>query len=73
MKVFEKSLIVVDDKTHLGGRGCYICPSTKCAHKALKKARLEKALRTEIQVIPSADSVLGWLRKKGYADDHFDR
>ncbi|MGC8659132.1 MAG: YlxR family protein [Desulfomonilaceae bacterium] len=65
MKVLEKSLIVVDEKIHLGGRGCYICPSRECAHKALKKARLEKALRTEIQIIPPVESVLGCQRKKG--------
>ena len=65
MKTFEQSLVVVNDKKKSGGRGCYICPSEECAEKALKKARLEKALKTELRVIPPVDSVLGKLKIKG--------
>ncbi len=74
VKVSERSLLVTDNKTNFGGRSCYICPSVKCAEKALKKRRLEKALRAEILMVPSVESILKkGLEKKGCADDHFDR
>lgn len=42
----EKAFI---DKDNNGeGRGAYICPDTKCVDIALKKKRLSRALRCEI-------------------------
>jgi hypothetical protein len=74
LKVSERVLVVTDYNTHLSGRGCYVCPSESCVQKALKRNRLEKALRTEIQRIPSVESILKiGLEKKGCADDHLDR
>ncbi len=57
MKSHDKKLILTDNKTNFGGRACYICPLVKCAEKALKKGRLEKALRTKIEIIPSVESI----------------
>ena len=42
----EKAFI---DKDNSGeGRGAYICPDTKCVDMALKKKKLSRALRCEI-------------------------
>ncbi|MDR3603931.1 MAG: DUF448 domain-containing protein [Syntrophaceae bacterium] len=57
MQAQDKKLILADNKTNFGGRACYICPLVKCAEKAFKKGRLEKALRTEIEIIPSVESI----------------
>ncbi|MDA8407411.1 MAG: DUF448 domain-containing protein [Deltaproteobacteria bacterium] len=57
MQAQDKTLILADKKTNFSGRACYICPLAKCAEKALKKGRLEKALRTEIEIIPSVESI----------------
>jgi predicted RNA-binding protein YlxR (DUF448 family) len=74
LKVSERVLVVTDCKAHLSGRSCYVCPSESCVQKALKTKRLEKALRTGIQRIPSVESILKTgLEKKGCADDHLDR
>lgn len=65
IKVSEKTLVLVDNGTNLGGRSCYICPVVECAEKAFKKGRVGRALRTEVQVIPSMESFFERLRKKG--------
>lgn len=43
----EKAFIDKDNKGE--GRGAYICPDTKCVESALKKKRLSRALRCEIE------------------------
>ena len=63
--VFERSLIVTNKKMNSGGRGCYVCPSERCAEKALRKRLLQKALRTEIEIIPSVQSILRRSTQKG--------
>lgn len=63
--VFERSLIVTNNKMNPGGRGCYVCPSEKCAEKALRKRLLHKVLRTEIEIIPSVKSILRRSTQKG--------
>jgi predicted RNA-binding protein YlxR (DUF448 family) len=65
LAVLEKALIETNRKINLGGRGCYICPSEICAAKALKKRLLQKALRSEIEIIPSVQSILKRSRQKG--------
>jgi hypothetical protein len=47
------------------GRSCYSCPEEKCLDVALKKDRLERALRKPVSVIPSKDEILKGLENKG--------
>ena len=44
----EKAFIDKDNKGM--GRGAYICPDTKCVDVALKKKRLSRALRCEVDL-----------------------
>ncbi len=41
--------ISVDTYRRLPGRGAYICGSEDCVDKALKKRKLNKAFRTEVE------------------------
>ncbi|MEW6350013.1 MAG: YlxR family protein [Thermodesulfobacteriota bacterium] len=61
LKSLQQTVVVspTDDKTP--GRGCYMCPDNSCAEKALRKGRLEKALRTTITVSPSKEAVFAGL------------
>ena len=43
----EKAIIDKDNKGE--GRGAYICADTKCVDSALKKKRLSRALRCEVE------------------------
>ena len=40
--------VVVDETGKRNGRGAYLCPQGSCWEIALKKRRLEKALRTTL-------------------------
>ncbi len=64
LAVLEK-VLVKTNQINIGGRGCYICPSKICAEKALKKRLLQKALRSEIEILPSVQSILDRSRQKG--------
>ncbi|MBD3398132.1 DUF448 domain-containing protein [Candidatus Micrarchaeota archaeon] len=60
------STAVIDDKREkYTGRSCYSCPEKKCLDVALKKDRLERALRNPVSVIPSKDEILKGLEDKG--------
>jgi hypothetical protein len=57
---------VIDDQSgKYTGRSCYSCPDKKCLDVALKKDRLERALRKPVSVIPSKDEILKGLEDKG--------
>ncbi len=47
------------------GRSVYSCPKEECLEMALKKNRLERALRKPVSVIPSKDEILKGLENKG--------
>ncbi len=40
--------VIVDGTGKRNGRGAYLCPQSSCWEIALKKRRLEKALRTKL-------------------------
>ncbi|MFH0957792.1 MAG: YlxR family protein [Pseudomonadota bacterium] len=65
LAVLERALIETNRKMNLSGRGCYICPLEVCAEKASKKRLLQKALRSEMDLIPSVQSILKRSRQKG--------
>lgn len=52
-------------RDNLSGRGCYVCPHERCIEAALKRGRLEKALRRPITEAPSKEGLLGRLERKG--------
>jgi len=55
------------------GRGCYACPEETCVKNALKKGRIERALRKQLLLIPSPEDVMRGFRQKGRSDDYDDR
>lgn len=74
LKASDGLLVVIEHKETLSGRGCYVCPTPECVENARRKRKLEKALRSEFQSMPSVESILNkGLEKKGCADDHHDR
>jgi len=46
----ESGEVEVDNSGKKPGRGAYLCPSKECWEMALKKNRLEYALRTQLGV-----------------------
>ncbi len=66
-------VMVSDLKHKLEGRGCYVCPEEVCLGQALKKERLERALRKECRVIPPQYVVMRGYRQKRRSDDYVDR
>jgi|GEM_PF-528455 len=73
LEVSSGQVMVSDLKYKLAGRGCYVCPEDVCLARALKKARLERALRKGCLVIPSRDTVMRGYRQKRRSDDYVDR
>jgi predicted RNA-binding protein YlxR (DUF448 family) len=74
LKASDGWLVVMEQKETLNGRGCYVCPTLECVEKARKKRKLQKALKSEFQSMPSVESILNkGVEKKGCADDHHDR
>ncbi|MGB9616231.1 MAG: YlxR family protein [Desulfomonilaceae bacterium] len=73
LAVSKGEVLVSDAKYKMPGRGCYVCPEEICIDRALKKSRLERALRKECLVIPSRDAVMRGFRQKRRSDDYVDR
>lgn len=73
LTIADGTLVATDWKCKLDGRGCYVCPEDVCLERALKKERLERALRRECLVIPSRDTVMRGYRQKRRSDDYVDR
>lgn len=67
IRIRENGSKVFVDKTRASytGRSVYSCPNEKCLEMALKKNRLERALRKPVSVIPSKDEILKGLENKG--------
>lgn len=66
-------VVVSDWRYKPQGRGCYVCPEETCVKNALKKGRLERALRKQLLLIPSPEDVMRGFRQKGRSDDYDDR
>lgn len=71
--VVGDDMVVVDGKHKLQGRGCYACPEEACVDNALKRGRIERALRKQFLVIPSTEVVMRGFSQKGRSDDYDDR
>ena len=65
MKAIGNVATVCGGKGEHSGRGCYVCPREACIEAALKKGRLEKALRHIITEAPSKEGLLRGPENKG--------
>ncbi len=58
LKAHDETVVVVNKKDRIPGRGCYLCPEDKCVEAALEKGRLSRALRRTIAMIPPREAIL---------------
>jgi predicted RNA-binding protein YlxR (DUF448 family) len=65
IRAHDHRAVIDDAPGKYQGRSCYYCPEEKCLDAALKKDRLEKALRKPVSMIPSKDEILKGLVNKG--------
>ncbi|MCA1961737.1 MAG: YlxR family protein [Desulfomonile sp.] len=54
----DDNITICGRKQAAEGRGCYVCPKEGCVELALKKGRFSRALRRNINALPSKDELL---------------